>query len=89
MTAPWLPTTSSTKRLEKDLQERGWRIWWTARGTVKLRAPDGSWIEVDGHTQHQTMQNAYASAQEYANARTGHAIGDAYERGRGLGSVKA
>lgn len=85
MTAAWLPTTSTTERLEKDLQERGWRVWWMTGGGVRLLAPDGTRIEVDGNTQHQAMQNAYASAQEHSNAQTGQTLRD----GLGLGSVRA
>lgn len=84
MTLPWLPTTSSTKRLEKDLQERGWRLWWTQHGTVRLFAPDGARIEISGNTEHQVMSNAYASAQEYANAQTGELLRDELELSYGL-----
>lgn len=84
MTAPWLPTTSSTKRLEADLKARGWRLWWTQHGTVRLFAPDGSQTEISGNTEHQLMSNAYASAQEYANARTGEQLRDELELSYGL-----
>ncbi|OLV20167.1 hypothetical protein [Deinococcus marmoris] len=69
MNLPWLPTTSSTKRLEADLKARGWRVWWTQGGSVRLFSPEGDTIEVDGATPAQAMRNAYASAQEYSNAQ--------------------
>lgn len=89
MNLPWLRTTSNTKRLEEDLKLRGWRVWWTSNGDVTLFAPDGAWLTVSGATDAQTVRNAYASAQEYANHQTKQAIDDAYGRGDDLGSVKA
>lgn len=81
MIAPWLPVTdkSSTKRLEADLKARGWRVWWTQGGSVRLFSPEGDTIEVDGATAAQAMRNAYASAQEHSNAQTSWLLREAME----------
>lgn len=89
MTAPWLPTTSATRRLEADLKARGWRVWWTAHGSVRLFSPEGDTIEVDGATPAQAMRNAYASAQEQANYHIKRAIDGAYGHAQNPWSVKA
>lgn len=64
---PWLPETANTHRLEADLKERGWRMWWHGDGSLTLTAPDGRPSRHDGGTTARTVRHAYSAAMEYAN----------------------
>lgn len=65
MSVPWVPSTSSAKRLEDTLTANGWQLWWTAQGSLRLTAPTGHTIETASTTTARTLRDGYEAAREY------------------------
>ncbi|MFT2721661.1 hypothetical protein ACMT4L_16845 [Deinococcus sp. A31D244] len=66
MPAPWVPSTSSRRRLEDTLTANGWQLWWTAQGSLRLTDADGHTIETASTTTARTLRDGYEAAREYA-----------------------
>lgn len=66
MTTPWLRSSVDADRLEADLRARGWGVWWSRAGSLRLTSPDGTTLEFNESTSKKTMRRGYEAAQEHA-----------------------